>query len=78
MTNVVIWSPSAVSALCEEMRKITNWITQNNLVLYLALVTCESIACLASDLSMVYYTVSAILPTEQVSNNIPDPASSGN
>lgn len=73
-----MWSLSAVSAVSEEMRKITNWITQNNLILYLALVTHESIAWLASDLSLVYYTVSAVLPTGQFSNRVQDPASSGN
>lgn len=78
LTSVVIWSLSAVSAVSEEMRKITNWITLNNLILYLSMVTWESIAWLARDLSSVIYIVSAILPTGQVSSRVQDPASSGN
>lgn len=46
LTSVVIWSLSAVSVVSEEMRKITNWITLNNLILYLALVTLR-VYCLA-------------------------------
>lgn len=72
LSNVVIWSLSAVSAAPGEMRKVTSCVTQNNLILCLALLPCWP------NIFLVYCTVSAILPTGQARDRVQDPALTGN